>query len=744
MIAAVILRECVWATNKIYEYLVPNDLEADIRRGQFVSVPFGKGNKQTIALVYALRMKAEAADTIVLKAVNSIVDPVPVLNDEQIRLVEFISRRYSCTYGDAIRLMVPRNAAAIHGRDQMVVSLVSEEAAMEAIEGVTVDNVTHIRILEWLLENDDAPLSSLMDAFSVSRSPFTTLAKKGLIRIEKRKVIRDNAVFDEPIDTEIVTPTYTPNTEQVKAIDSILHDPEHSMFLLYGITGSGKTEVYLQAASKILEEGGSVLYLVPEISLTPQTVKRIQERFDDTIAILHSRLTICERYAQWKRIREGSARIVIGARSAVFAPLVNLKLIIMDEEQDSSYKSETHPRYHTRDIATFRAMTQGARIVFGSATPCIETYYAAVNNRIKLLKLSNRATKQSLPNVHIVDMGKELNAGNASVFSRALYASMSSALENQEQVMLFLNRRGYSTSLICGSCGESIQCPRCDLDMTIHQQKTGNREVLICHFCGYVLPVDTKCPSCESTLQKRVGMGTEKLEEWVKHDFPNARVLRMDQDTTASRGAHARILDAFRNHEADILIGTQMIAKGHDFPSVSVVGILSADSLLHSGELRGRERAFQLLTQAAGRAGRGDKKGEVFFQSFSTKEEILNMAAKQDYPAFYRSEIAFRKDLGYPPFQALGTVTVCHINETTAREHASMMAASLRQMTEKVKDTCMVFGPCPAFIPRLRDRYRFQINIKAADTRMLSKIFTNISQTYATYQLFFEMDIDPL
>ena len=386
------------------------------------------------------------------------------------------------------------------------------------------------------------------------------------------------------------------------------------------MTGSGKTEVYLRITEQILKEGGSVLYLVPEISLTPQTVARIRAHFPTGIAVLHSRMTAKERYDSWKMIQRGEVNIVVGARSAVFAPIQNLKLIIIDEEHDSSYKADTMLRYSARDVARFRANKAGIKLLLGSATPSVETFYAAKLGYIQLLQLKKRAVSGAvLPKVDIIDMQEEHAAKNTSMFSRKLYTAMKEALSRDEQVMLLLNRRGFSQNVYCTSCRSMIRCPDCDVPMTLHTKTMGRHKLLICHYCGKVIPQPDTCPYCESDYLSVRGDGVQKLEDWSAEDFPNARVIRMDQDTTSYRGAHEKILSAFRDHEADILVGTQMIAKGHDFPKVSVVGILGADSVLWQSDYRARERAFQLLAQISGRAGRGDVPGHVFIHRYSIR-----------------------------------------------------------------------------------------------------------------------------
>ena len=746
MIAEVVLRDSIWQTNKIYDYMVPEELQPKIRQGQYVRVLFGKGNRAQVALV--LNLKETSDSKVKLKSIDSLVEEKPVLNPEQLDLLRFVVKRYSCTYGSAMHQMVPALVTKRSGRSQLVVSLVSSEKAREALESEAVGSIQQIRALEWLLEVEEMTLADLMQELSISRSPIDTLAKSGLVKIRSVKFSAEELAERNRIDAdlpEVQKPDITLNTEQQEAVDAVLSAEGNKEFLLFGVTGSGKTEVYLRITEQILKEGGSVLYLVPEISLTPQTVSRIRAHFPNRIAVLHSRMTAKERYDSWKMIQKGEVDIVVGARSAVFAPIRNLKLIILDEEHDPSYKADTLLRYSARDVARYRARKAGIKLLLGSATPSVETYYAAKLGYMRLLKLQNRAVSGAvLPKVDIVDMQKELEGKNTSMFSRKLYTAMKEALSRGEQVMLLLNRRGFSQNVYCTSCRSMIRCPDCDVPMTLHTKTMGRHQLLICHYCGKVIPKPDTCPYCESEYLAIRGDGVQKLEDWVGQDFPEAKVLRMDQDTTSYRGAHEKILDAFRNHEADILVGTQMIAKGHDFPKVSVVGILGADSVLWQSDYRARERAFQLLAQISGRAGRGDVPGRVFIQTLCPDSEIYTFAASQDYEKFFESEIKYREQLSYPPFRAIGGIMITHENEEVCAMQANMVAGTLREMAVNLKDDMMILGPCPAGIPRLMNRYRYQIVVRAKNKGLLSDGFTKLQQSYAGYGISISTDIDAM
>ncbi len=750
MVAEVVLRESVWNTNKPYDYLIPEELTGKVRVGQYVRVPFGNGNRPCVSLVLRIKEQSEPTEgkSFRMKSLLSIVEEEPVLNAEQLEILHFLTKRYASTYGSAMHQMVPALVTKRTGRSQLMVSLVSLEKAQDAIDSESISSLPQLRALQWLMDVKEMPLADLMQELSISRSPIDTLAKNGFVTIQSVHFSAEQLAGSGEETPEEISPRsekLSLNAEQQVAVDEILKATGNKEFLLYGVTGSGKTEVYLQVTEEILKRGGSVLYLVPEISLTPQTVSRIKSRFPEKIAVLHSRLTAKERYDSWKKIQKGEVRIVVGARSAVFAPVCDLQLIIMDEEHDASYKADTMLRYSARDVARYRARKAGIKLLLGSATPSIETYYAAKLGYMQLLKLSNRAVGGAiLPKVELIDMQQELEAGNQSLFSRKLYTAMKQAVSKGEQVMLLLNRRGYARNVFCHSCRSMVQCPDCDVPMTLHTKTLGGRRLLICHYCGKITPVPDRCPSCGSEYIGERGDGIQKLEDWVTEDFPGVKVLRMDQDTTSTRHAHAQILEKFRNHEADILIGTQMIAKGHDFPKVSVVGILGADTVLFQSDYRARERAFQLLAQISGRAGRGEVEGHVFIQTFCPDSPIYQMAAAQDYDKFFESEIRYREDLAYPPFRALGGILITHDDEEACRNQAEMVADTLREMAKDLGTDMLILGPCPANMPKIMNRYRYQIVVRAKNKALLSDGFMKLQKAYAGYGYSLSVDIDTM
>jgi len=737
-----ILRESVWSTDRMYDYLVPENLSESSKPGMYVEVPFGKGNRPVPALIMSVSEEIES--TYPLKDILRIIDPYPVLNEDQIALMDFIRFRYTCTYADVLKLLVPAAVSKYSEKTQQVAFLKDREKAEAALEEGKAGSLSAMYLLEALLEWEEIPVRELMQMLSISKSPIDTLRKKGWIDVEKRTVQQIEAKEDEK---EVYrTEPHELTEKQKDALSAILQSKKRE-FLLYGVTGSGKTEIYLQAAQEVLHQGGSVLFLVPEISLTPQMIRWIKSRFSENVSVLHSRLTPSEKYEQWDSIRKNKTRIVVGARSAVFAPLYNLKLILVDEEQDTSYKSETHPRYHVRDIVRKRAALSGATVVLGSATPSIETFFSAKEGYSELLCLPERAfSRANLPDVSIVDMREELRAKNHSVISSALYNEMERALSRKEQILLFLNKRGYSGMILCRSCGETVLCDHCSVPLHLHKSKRVRDPLLVCHYCGKIHDYPQKCPSCESTLIGKVGLGTQQLEEMVRETFPEARVLRMDQDTTVKRGAHEDIIRTFRDRQADILIGTQMIAKGHDFPYVTVVGVISADLLLRVPNFRAQERGFQLLTQAAGRAGRGKLPGKVFFQAYQPKDDILLYAAQQNYEDFYENELEFRKRLNYPPFKAFGSVQVSHQKEEEANKQILDVRQRIFQILDSVKKTAdyQVYDPAPAELFRLRDKYRFRLFIKANTKSELAALFRALQDFYFGKGLLLQMDIDPV
>jgi len=496
--------------------------------------------------------------------------------------------------------------------------------------------------------------------------------------------------------------------EQHVALNAIVGSMEEQTaktFLLHGVTGSGKTEIYLQAIQKVLDEGKEAIMLVPEISLTPQMTERFRSRFGEMVAVMHSGLSVGEKYDEWRKIQQGKVSVVVGARSAIFAPFTNIGLIILDEEHESTYKQEDSPRYHARDVAIWRSEFYKCPVILGSATPALESFARAKKGVYSLLSLKQRALHQPLPTVFIADMREELQKGNRSMFSEQLIDAIRVRLEKKEQMVMFLNRRGYSSFVLCRDCGTVVQCPNCDISLTYHR----TTEKLKCHYCGYEERVPQICPQCQSEHIRYFGTGTQKVEEEIYKLFPEARVLRMDVDTTKQKGAHEEILQAFGEGQADILLGTQMIAKGLDFPNITLVGVLSADTSLHLPDYRAAERTFQLLTQVSGRAGRHEKHGEVIIQSYTPEHYAIELAKIQDYEPFYEREMFLRRRSGYPPYYFVALVQISHEDVMMAAEYAGRAADWLR---ENLSNQVAIIGPTTASISRLQNRYRYQCLIK--------------------------------
>lgn len=572
--------------------------------------------------------------------------------------------------------------------------------------------------MEFLIKHGETIAQDLESLADVSRSILKTLEKNGYILLEEKEIQRNPLQNKQREKTQKLIL----NPEQEHAFTTIadaMDDGFFSEFLIFGVTGSGKTEIYLQLIEKAMQEGKTSLVLVPEISLTPQTIERFIARFgEEKIAVLHSKLSTGERYDSWQKIHKGEARIVIGARSAVFAPMQNLGIIIIDEEQDASYKSEMTPRYHTREVARYIAKKEEIPLVLGSATPSLETYKRAEEGDIGLLTLHKRANQKSLPEVEIIDLRQELARGNHSMLSQKLQEAITNTLQKKQQIILFLNRRGYSTFIMCRECGYIAKCERCNISLTYHAKQNK----LKCHYCGYETNLLHTCPECQSTTIRYFGTGTQKLEEQIQALYPEARVLRMDVDTVGNKHGHEEMIEAFKKGEADILIGTQMVAKGHHFPKVTLVGVIAADSSLNIDDFRASETTFQLLTQVAGRAGRGEEKGKVLVQTYQPDHFVLEFVKKQDYLAFYETEILLRKQLKNPPFCDIIVIGVSDTDNRKAEKTIQSLYAYLKRKIKMENTPIMVYKGIPAPIDKIKDRYRWRMIIKCKYNAELSNL----------------------
>ena len=751
MYCSVILRGSVRQTDRQYTYRIPDELLADTYAGSLVSVPFGKGDSERAAIVVEITENAEG-DSGPIKDIASVISNRPVLNPDQLALIDKISDRFNCTKGDVVELMVPSCVVNHKNPLEVFVELVSEDTAKEVLDSEILRSSAHINILEYLLERGKCSRKELMASLSCSAAQVKALEDKGLIRLLKES--SDNEVPQLAISNEVpegkFTEEYDLSDEQQSAIQEILKgidSKKDNTYLLFGITGSGKTEVYLNIAKKVISEGGSVIYMVPEISLTPQTINWIKGRLGDSVAVLHSRLTDKQRYEQWNNIRTGKARVIVGPRSGVFAPAVNLRLIILDEEHDGSYKAESHPRYSARDIARMRAKITGCSVVLGSATPSIESFYAAQAGAYKMLELKCRARSEAtLPEIIPVDMKEQIKLGSGDMLSIPLRQAMSVAFSENKQVILLLNRRGFSRTLVCEDCGEPVTCKNCSVAMTLHNNRRNGTQSLICHYCGYTIPsYEARCSFCNSNRFTKAGFGTQQLEEFLHATFPHEKVLRMDQDSTMTPGAHKEIIEKFAAKEASILIGTQMIAKGLDFPDVTVVGVLSADLMLASSSFKASERAFQLITQAAGRAGRGDHPGKVFIQSFRPDQPLFKFACTQNYRAFYDQEIEYRQKLKLPPYKAIGEIVLSLPDEDLLIRRANELAKYLNDFLgfQDKKYQFEVYGPMPCVIYELRGRYRMSFVIKAVNKSAINGVFKRLIEDFDHTKYPMSFDNDP-
>lgn len=598
-------------------------------------------------------------------------------------------------------------------------------------------------ILGILASEGRVTLSELKE-YGCSTAALKALQDKMLVKAAEIDKYRDPFNDAEPEEYA----RHKPTQEQLSALTQInnaIDGGEYGTFLLHGVTGSGKTEVYLQAIEKVLGQGKQAICLVPEISLTPQTVKRFRGRFGDKVAVLHSALSAGERFDQWRQIREGLVQVVVGARSAVFAPFANLGLIILDEEHETTYKQEDNPRYHAREVAIFRAKQNSCALILGSATPSLEAFQDAITGKIKLISMSSRVASRPMPKVRVVDMRRELEAGNRSIFSERLQVKMQEVLSKGEQIILFLNRRGHSTFVACRECGYVARCKSCNISLTYHAM--GSK--LVCHYCGYKIPVPKLCPQCHSRYIRFFGLGTQRVEAEIEKLFPTARLLRMDVDTTYRKGAHERILSSFAQGEADILIGTQMIAKGLDFPRVTLVGVITADTSLNLPDFRSAERTFQLLTQVSGRAGRSELPGTVVVQTYEPEHYSIEAAVNHDYLAFFEKERRLRMDMEYPPFSQLARIVISGFDENKVIRAAHSLADTIQ--SELIGQELMVnqplLGPAPAPLSRLRNKFRWQICLKALDrsefTGIIERNLFDSGLREQFKELNFSIEIDP-
>lgn len=704
--------------DRVFQYLIPSSMH--VEAGSQVLVPFGRGNRKIRGYVIECTNQAEW-DPAKIKEILEVYPLQMSAETQLIQLAAWMKRCYGSTMIQALKTVLPIQKA-IKPVEKKYYVLNQKEAAIAALnEAKRKKWKARIRLLEALLESELLPADLAVQRLNVTAVVAKPLEEKGILSIVTETTYR-NPLHSISLEQKKIQL----NGEQKKIVSSIcdaFDRGERTPSYIHGITGSGKTEVYMEIIAHVLKQNRQVIVLIPEIALTYQTVMRFYRRFGNQISILNSRLSAGEKFDQIERARKGEINVMIGPRSALFTPFARLGLIIIDEEHEAAYKSEYSPKYHARETAIERARLCDGMVVMGSATPSVEAYYKAQTGVYKLYRLNQRAIEKShLADVSIVDLREELKQGNRSIFSRQLKEMMEERLEKGEQILLFLNRRGYSGFVSCRSCGKSVGCPHCDVSLTSH--RNGN---LVCHYCGYSIPMPQRCPSCGSPYIAGFGLGTQKVETLTAQQFPNARLLRMDLDTTSKKNGHQEILEQFSNGEADILIGTQMIVKGHDFPNVTLVGILAADLSLYSGDYRSAERTFQLLTQAAGRAGRGKKSGNVIIQTYSPNHYSVLAAKNQNYEQFYEQEIAYRTMLQYPPKGYMAELLITSENETEAENIIHSYAALIQN---EYNGTIKVIGPANALVGKIKDTYRKVLYLKSLDETILIEAKDRIEQHY--------------
>lgn len=701
--AEVIVNSDAYEIDRPFTYKVKEEYNDLIQVGYRVKVPFGIKNKAVEGFVIGLR--CEGIENIKrIKSIIEICDDEPILTRDDLKLIDFLREEYLCKYIDAIRTIIPVGLMSGLKNKKKIVIVFKKE-----LEGKLATKENYINIIDFIKKNNgEFTKSELTKEYSFSLYSINKLIDEGFLGAEDKVVYRYNTrLYEED-------PSKKLNEEQRNACQKILASNKRGI-LLKGVTGSGKTEVYMNLVKEALNSGKSAIVLVPEISLTPQMIERFKGRFGKDVALFHSKLSQGERFDEWFRIKRGEARLVVGARSAIFLPLQDLGLIIIDEEHENSYKSEQNPKYQTKEVAEFLSELKDIKYVLGSATPSVETYYDALTGKLELVEIKHRVSNKPLPDMQIVDMREELRNRNLSLLSRPLQEEIQKNLENGNQTILFLNRRGFSTFVSCRSCGYVFKCPECDISMTYH--KNG---YLICHYCGRAQKEQKICPKCNSKYVKYFGAGTERVEQEVHKIFPKARVLRMDVDTTRNKDSHERIYKSFKNGDGDILIGTQMVSKGLDFKNVTLVGVLAADISLNIPDYRSSERTFQIITQVAGRAGRGDKKGKVIVQTYTPHSPVVKYALENNYEDLYKEEIKVRKHMNYPPFSTILLINGLCKDDGKLRDFMNTASIELRKLIEKEKGVELL-GPVPCIITKIKEKYRWQIVIKGKISVKLRK-----------------------
>lgn len=728
--------------DKTFQYKVPKELKESLAPGMQVEIPFGSGNRKTTGYIVELTDTPEY-EIDKMKEIAGVAEGSNPIESQLIALAGWMRKNYGGTMNHALKTVLPVKQKAKEKQKRILHLLLTKKEAEQQLALFEKKHSTaRARLLQALMEQKSLPYEVVTRKLNVTASVIRAMEELGILKVEISRSYRNPLSHMEQGGRKIQL-----NEAQQRIVERITQDMqqgEHCTYLIHGVTGSGKTAVYIELIQTAVDSGKQAIVLIPEIALTYQTVVRFYQRFGDRVSILNSKMSPGERSDQFERAKNGELDVMIGPRSALFTPFSKLGLIIIDEEHENSYKSETIPRYHARETAIERADMVGASVVLGSATPSVDSYYKAKNKTYVLLELKQRIEEKPLPQCYTVDLREELKHGNRSILSEKLQELLADRLEKGQQAMLFINRRGMAGFVSCRACGYVVKCPHCDVSLSQH-----NNGKMVCHYCGYEEAVPKICPECGSKYISGFKAGTQKIEEIVKKRFPKARVLRMDFDTTRNKNGYEKILSAFANGEADILIGTQMIVKGHDFPNVTLVGVLAADLSLYVSDYHAPERTFQLITQAAGRAGRGKLKGEVVIQTYSPDNYSICLAEKQDYESFYETEIAFRQLLRYPPAGHMMVMMVASRDEMTAMLSAELLSKKIQQSVENGKITGLqTIGPADASVAKVKDIYKKVIYFKHAEYQQLVKIkdalelFVNKHREFAN--VIIQFDFNPM
>jgi len=727
--------------DRTFDYAVPDHLREELQPGRRVRVPFGPANRMTVG--YCVALETRAGITRRLKPLAEVIDERPLLSATMLRLTRWMADYYLCPWAQALEAVLPAGVRSRSGTRRITLLSLADNAK-EKLPDAKLSK-KQLEIVRYVAQSPQ-PLEpkQLAAALRCTQGPITALRRKGILKATIRRVTAES-LREAPAPRQ---PNFQLNADQQAALSAILtplRAPRHETILIHGITGSGKTEVYIQAIQEVISYGQQAIVLVPEISLTPQTRERFRSRFQN-VAVLHSHLRDAQRHWHWEQIARGQVQVVVGARSAVFAPVPRLGLVILDEEHEGSFKQDTAPRYHAREVAQWRAREEGVPLVLGSATPSLESWYRAVRGEYRLVEMPRRVYDRPLPAVGTIDLRNEFrNRTTRGAVSRQMHQAIEAALRENGQVMLLLNRRGYSTHIQCPACGHVVHCPHCDLPLTHHRAG----ELLMCHYCDFHEAVPVECPECHAVGIHFRGFGTQKLEAEIRARFPEVAVQRMDTDAMKAPGSHDRALAAFREGKVRILVGTQMIAKGLDFPNVTLVGVINADTALHFPDFRGAERTFQLITQVAGRTGRGDKGGRVLVQTFTPDHPAIQAAVMHDFNAFARDELPLREAHYYPPAAAMIRLVVRGVSKDQTRAFAEHLGERLRAaLPPAAPDETAgprVLGPATAPIARLRGEHRFHLQIQGSDGGRLRQAVRRASEGLEPPEgTLWTADVDPL